>query len=87
MTIEKGYKMVIYKQNSKHYLEITKHKTSYMDNILIINSFGSKKYEDVWIIEKDLTGWIPSLKRDGYEIIKMLEDVESPKKNIKNKKK
>ena len=57
-----------------------------MDNILIINSFGSKKYEDIWIIEKDLTGWITSLKKDGYEIIKILEDVESPKKNTKKKK-
>jgi hypothetical protein len=86
MTIEKGYKMVIYKHNSKYYVEITRHKTSYMDNILIINSFGSKKHEDVWIIEKDLGVWVSSLKKDGYETIKMLEDVESPKKNIKKKK-
>ncbi len=41
-----------------------------MDNILIINSIGNKKYEDVWIIEKDLPGWLNSLAKDGYNQIK-----------------
>ncbi len=86
MTIEKGYKIVISKETGKSYIEITRHKTSYMDNILIINSIGSTKYEDTWIIEKDLEVWISSIKRDGYEIIKTVEDVESPKKNTKKKK-
>jgi hypothetical protein len=86
MTIEKGYKIVISKEKGKSYIEITRHKTSYMDNILIINSIGSTKYEDTWIIEKDLEVWISSIKRDGYEIIKTVEDVESPKKNTKKKK-
>ncbi len=86
MTIEKGYKIVISKEKGKSYIEITRHKTSYMDNILIINSIGSTKYKDTWIIEKDLEVWISSIKRDGYEIIKTVEDVESPKKNTKKKK-
>jgi len=86
MTIEKGYKIVISKEKGKSYIEITRHKTSYMDNILIINSIGSTKYDDTWIIEKDLEVWISSIKRDGYEIIKTVEDVESPKKNTKKKK-
>ncbi len=86
MTIEKGYKIVISKEKGKSYIEITRHKTSYMDNILIINSIGSTKYEDTWIIEKDLEVWISSIKKDGYEIIKTVEDVESPKKNTKKKK-
>ena len=85
MTIEKGYKIVISKEKGKSYIEITRHKTSYMDNILIINSIGSTKYDDTWIIEKDLEVWISSIQRDGYEIIKTVEDVESPKKNTKKK--
>ncbi len=86
MTIEKGYKIVISKEKGKSHIEITRHKTSYMDNILIINSIGSTKYKDTWIIEKDLEVWISSIKKDGYEIIKTVEDVESPKKNTKKKK-
>ena len=86
MSIEKGYKMVISKEKGNAYVEITRHKLSHMDNILILNSIGSKKYEDVWIIEKDLSAWISSIKKEGYETIKISEDVESPKKNTKKKK-
>jgi hypothetical protein len=57
-----------------------------MDNILIINSIGSTKYEDTWIIEKDLEGWISSFKSEGFTEIKIIEDVESIKKT-KDKKK
>ena len=86
MSIERGYKMVISKEKGKAYVEITRHKLSYMDNILIINSYGSTKYEDTWIIEKDLNAWISSLEREGFTKIKTTEDVESPKKNSKKKK-
>jgi len=86
MSIEKGYKMVISKEKGKTYVEITRHKTSYMDNILIINSFGSTRYEETWIIEKDLNAWLSTLEREGFTKIKTIEDVESPKKNIKKKK-
>lgn len=86
MNIEKGYKMVLSKDKSKSCIEISRHKTSYMDNILILNSIGSTRYEDTWIIEKDLEGWISSLEKEGFKNIKIVEDVESPKKVIKNKK-
>ena len=86
MTIEKGYKLVISKENGKSHVEITRHKQSYMDNILIINSVGSKRYEDVWIIEKDLDAWLSSINREGFTKIKTIEDAESPKKNTKKKK-
>ena len=83
MNIEKGYKLVLSKEKGKAHLEITRHKVSYMDNILIINSIGTTRYEDVWIIEKDLDGWVVSLKKEGFTIIKTLEDVESTKNNKK----
>lgn len=86
MSIERGYKMVISKEKGKSYIEITRHKASYMDNILIINSFGSIRYEDTWIIEKDLNVWLSSLEKEGFTKIKNVEDVESPKKNTKKKK-
>ena len=53
MNLEEGFKMVISREKGKAYVEITRHKESYMSNILIINSFGSKRYEETWIIEKD----------------------------------
>lgn len=83
MNIEKGYKLVLSKEKGKAHLEITRHKVSYMDNILIINSIGTTRYEDVWIIEKDLDGWVGSLKKEGFTIIKTLKDVESTKNNKK----
>jgi len=86
MNLEKGFKMLITKEKGRSSIEIKKHKESHMDNILIVNSIGSKKYEDVWIIEKDLESWISALKKDGFETIKILEDVESPKKTNKKKK-
>lgn len=86
MTIEKGYKMVFSKEKGKSLVEIKRHKASYMDNILIINSIGSKRYEDTWIIEKDLEAWISSIKKEGFINIKTTEDVESPEKSNKKKK-
>jgi hypothetical protein len=85
MNIEKGYKLVLSKEKGKAHLEITRHKVSYMDNILIINSIGTTRYEDVWIIEKDLDGWVGSLKKEGFTVIKTLKDVESTKNNKKKK--
>lgn len=82
MKIDKGYKLVLEREKGKTYLEIKRHKVSYMDNILIINSIGSKKYEDVWIIEKDLEGWITCLGKEGFTKIKKVEDDKSTKKNI-----
>ena len=70
MEIPKGKKIILIKEGSKTQIEIKRHRESYMDNILIINSIGNKKYEDVWIIEKDLPGWLNSLAKDGYNQIK-----------------
>jgi len=87
MSVERGFKIVLYNENGKARVEIKKHKDEYMENILIVQSIGSKKYEDVWIIQKDLENWITSIKKEGFTIIKKEEDVESPKKNITKKKK
>ena len=54
MKIEKGYKLCLSKEKGKTKIEITRHKNPVMDNFLIINSIGSTRYEDTWIIEKDL---------------------------------
>lgn len=86
MGIEKGYKMVFCKDKGKISIEITRHKASHMDNILIVNSIGSTRYDDTWIIENDLEAWISSIKKEGFINIKIVEDVESPKKNNKKKK-
>lgn len=70
MEIPKGKKIILTKEGSKTTIEIKRHRESYMDNILIINSIGNKKYEDVWIIEKDLPALLNSLAKDGYNQIK-----------------
>lgn len=85
MNIEKGYKMVLSKEKGRSHVEITRHKVSYMDNILIVNSIGSTRYQDTWIIENDLESWVSSIKREGFVNIKIVEDVESPKKTKKKK--
>lgn len=86
MNIEKGYKLVLSKEKGKSSVEITRHKVSYMNNILIVNSIGSTRYESTWIIEKDLEAWISSIRKEGFVNIKIVEDVESPKKTDKKKK-
>jgi len=86
MKIENGYKLCLTKEKGKTKIEITRHKNPVMDNILIINSIGSTRYEGTWIIEKDLDGWLSSLKNEGFTEININEDVESPKENNKKKK-
>jgi hypothetical protein len=86
MDISVGFKLVLNKSKGKSSVEISRHKDPVMDNILIVNSIGSTRYEDTWIIEKDLPSWIASLKNEGFTEIKITEDVESPKKNNKKKK-
>jgi hypothetical protein len=86
MKIEKGYKLCLSREKGRTSIEITRHKDPIMDNFLIVNSIGSTKYEDTWIIEKDLDGWLSSLKNEGFTEINIHEDVESPKKNNKKKK-
>jgi hypothetical protein len=85
MDISKGFKLVLNKSKGKSSIEIARHNDPVMDNILVVNSIGSTRYEDTWIIEKDLHNWITSLKNEGFTEIKIIEDVESPKKSNKKK--
>jgi len=85
MEIKKGFKAVFEKKGGRYHIEITRHKDPIMDNILIVNSVGSTKYENTWIIEKDLAEWAGYFESEGYTEIKIIEDVESSKKNNKKK--
>ena len=86
MNIEKGYKLCLSKEKGRSIIEISRHKDPVMDNILILNSIGSTRYEDTWIIEKDLENWLTGLKSEGFTKINIDEDVESSKKNNRKKK-
>jgi hypothetical protein len=87
MIINEGLKAVFSKKSNKSssVIEITRHKDQDLDHILIVNSIGSKKFENSWIIEKDLPSWINYLSNIGYTEIKIVEDVESSRKNNKKK--
>jgi hypothetical protein len=80
--IEKGKKLVAKRPSGKSTVEITRHKDPIMDNILVVNRI-SKEKDSSWIIEKDLETWISYLKTEGFTQIKIVEDVESSKKNNK----
>jgi hypothetical protein len=86
MDISKGFKLVLNKSKGKSSIEISRHNDPVMDNILIVNSIGSTRYDNTWIIEKDLPTWLTSIKNEGFTEIKITEDVESPKKTNKKKK-
>ena len=60
MEISNGFKLVLTKAKGKSSIEIVRHGDPIMDNILIINSVGSTRYENTWIIEKDLPDWLSS---------------------------
>ncbi len=81
MEIPIGFKMVLSRAKGKTQIEITRHKDPIMDNMLIVNSIGSKAYTDSWVIEKDLPTWLSYLQKEGYTEIKTIEDVGSSKKN------
>lgn len=85
MNIKKGEKMILSKPSSKSRIEITRHKDPVLDHILLVNSIGSKKFDNSWIIQKDLPSWVGYLQKDGYTEIKTIEDVESSEKNNKKK--
>lgn len=84
--IPKGKKIIIFKEKGRVKIEIKRHKDPIMDNILIVNSIGSKTYEDNWIIEKDLPTWIQSFKAKGLNQINIVDDVGSNKENNKKTK-
>jgi hypothetical protein len=77
--------MIFSKVDSKSRIEITRHRDPVLDHILLVNSIGSKKFDNSWIIEKDLPSWISYLSNIGYTEIKIIQDVESSQKNNKKK--
>ena len=85
MEIKKGFKVVFEKNSGRSSIEITRHKDPIMDNILVVNNVGSTKYKNTLIIEKDLAAWAGYFESEGYTEIKIIEDVESSKKNNKKK--
>jgi hypothetical protein len=85
MRIERGTKIVLSKNSKASNIEISRHKDPILDHILLVNSIGSKKFVNSWIIEKDLPAWINYLSNIGYTEIKIIQDVESSQKNNKKK--
>lgn len=85
MKIEKGKKLILKKSKGSSSIEITRHLSPNLDNMLLINSKGqSKKYKNTIILEKDLENWLRYLKQE-YDISNIDEDTESSKKNNKKK--
>lgn len=85
LEIEIGSKAIFNKESGKSTIEISRHKDPILSHILIVNSIGSKRYDNSWIIEKDLPIWISYFETNGYNQIKMGKDVESFKKNNRKK--
>jgi hypothetical protein len=83
--IERGKKVILSTPNGRSSVEVKFHMDPILDNIVIINSTKNKKYENVWIISKDLESWISKLLKEGYTEIKIENDVEASKKNKKKK--
>jgi hypothetical protein len=87
--LKKGEILTLKKKGGYIYLEFKRRNEKHLDDIIELEykSTGSKKKDpSVWIIEKDLDGWLSSLKNEGFTEININEDVESPKKNNKKKK-
>jgi hypothetical protein len=82
--IDYGKKIVANRPSGKSRIEISRHPNSIMDNILIVNRIGKEK-ESSWMIEKDLETWLNYLKAEGFTKTKIVQDVETSKKNIKKK--
>jgi len=83
--IDYGKKIVADRPSGKSRIEISRHPDSIMNNILVVNRIGKEK-ESSWIIEKDLGTWLNYLKTEGFTKTKIVQDVETSKKNIKKKK-
>lgn len=84
MKIDYGKKIVADRPSGKSRIEISRHPDSIMNNILVVNRIGKEK-ESSWIIEKDLGTWLNYLKTEGFTKIKIVQDVETSKKNTKKK--
>jgi hypothetical protein len=85
MNIEKGTKILLSKPSGRSNIEISRHKDPILDHILLVDSIGSNKFNNSWIVQKDLQVWINHLKNDGYTEIKIVQDVGSSQKNNKKK--
>lgn len=85
--IKKGQKIICTSPNGRTSVELKIHTNPILDNIITVNSLKSKKYQDVWIIKKDIEVWISKMANEGCTEIKIEEDVELPKKNNKKNKK
>jgi len=84
MEIGKKQKLIYKKGNGRGHVEIYRHKDPIMDNIIIFNSVdGNTKFDNSWVIEKDLPDWIRSLESDGYTLIKEKEDAKISQKDPK----
>lgn len=86
MKLESGQKIILSKKEGKSKIQISRHEDPILDNIMVVNSLsGGKAFTNTWITEQDLPDWIEYLKNTGYTETKILDDVESPKKNNKKK--
>lgn len=83
MDIPKGKKLLIFNDEGKPKIEIKRHKDLTMHNILILNSIGNMKYNNNWIVEKDLSTWIGNFEKRGLKQIKLVEDVGANKEDNK----
>ena len=55
-----------------------------MDNIIILNGVnGNTKFDNTWVIEKDLPNFIKSLEGEGYTLTKEKEDDKISQKDPK----
>ena len=84
MEIGKKEKLIYKKKNGRGHVEIYRHKDPIMDNIIILNGVdGNTRFEDTWVIEKDLPNFVRSLEDDGYTLIKEKENAKISQKDPK----
>jgi hypothetical protein len=81
--ITKGQKIICSNPKGTSAVELKFHSDPVLDNIVIVNSLKSKKYNDTCIIREDIESWISKLRQEGYTEIKIEEDVEPSQKNKK----
>jgi hypothetical protein len=85
MNIEKETKILLSKDKERSNVEIFINKDPILDHILLVNSIVSNKFNNSWIVQKDLRVWINHLKNDSYPEIKIIQNVGSSQKNNKKK--
>ena len=84
MEIGKKQKLIYKKENGRGHVEIYRHKDPIMDNIIILNGVnGNTKFDNTWVIEKDLPNFIKSLESEGYTLTKEKENDKISQKDPK----